>query len=488
MIGSSRTAGVAGLASSKAVVRVAALLLLLAAVCPSPSAQAAEAADASVGWRGNGTGVYPDAQPPVKWSATENILWRTPLPGKSNASPLLVGDRIFVCAEPSTLLCVSAKDGAILWSSSTTYADAAPENARQQALANQAKADSLRRKVRELETAQTEVSEALGKTPDDAALKAKLAKLEGEGKEASEALKALASYVPPKTSDDTGYASPTPASDGKQVYVAFGTGIVACYDLEGQGQWVRRFETNPDDREPGIYGVSESPLVVGGQVLVQLKKLTALDAATGRTLWQADAVCHYGSPIRLCIGDIAAVLTACGDVFRLGDGKALATKIWPSEGLPLETCCSPVVPGDTAYLVGKGGGAVRLKPSSDGRIVAEMLWEAKAIRGWCVGSPVCADGLLYALVDGRFTVLNAADGKTVYKQALFKGKCYSSVALAGPYLYASNNEGETVVIRPGREYQEVARNTLEPFTSCLVFSGTRLYVRGQTHLYCIGAE
>jgi len=81
------------------------------------------AAETSVGWRGNGTGVYPDANPPVKWSATENVLWKTPLPGKSNASPILVGDRIFICSEPSTLLCVSAKDGAILWSSSTTYAD-----------------------------------------------------------------------------------------------------------------------------------------------------------------------------------------------------------------------------------------------------------------------------------------------------------------------------------------------------------------------------
>jgi outer membrane protein assembly factor BamB len=447
------------------------------------------AAETSVGWRGNGTGVYPDANPPVKWSATENVLWKTPLPGKSNASPILVGDRIFICSEPSTLLCVSAKDGAILWSSSTTYADAAPENARQQALADQAKADSLRRKVKELETAQAEVSEALGKTPDDAALKAKLAKLEGEGKEASEALKALASYDPPKTSEDTGYATPTPTSDGKQVYVAFGTGIVACYDLEGRRRWVRRLETQPSQySEPRLYGVPESPLLAGGRLLVHLLKLTALDPATGKTLWEAEAGVHFASPVRVRVGDTEAVLTACGDVFRTGDGKALATKVWPSEGLPLETCCSPVAPGDTAYLVGKGGGAVRLKPSSDGRIVAETLWEAKAIRGWCVGSPVYADGLLYALVDGRFTVLDAADGKPVYKQALFKGKCYSSVALAGPYLYASNNEGETVVIKPGREYQEVARNTLEPFTACLVFSGTRMYVRGQTNLYCIGTR
>jgi outer membrane protein assembly factor BamB len=443
----------------------------------------------AVGWRSNGLGVYPDAQPPVKWSATENVLWKTPLPGKSNASPILVGDRIFVCAEPSTLLCVSAKDGTILWSGSTTYADAVPENARQQALADQAKADGLRRKLKELDAAQAEVSEALGKTPDDAALKVKLAKLEGEGKDASEALKALAFYVLPKTSEDTGYSTPTPTSDGKQVYAAFGTGIVACYDLEGRRRWARRLETHPSQySEPRLYGVPESPLLAGGLLLVHLLKLTALDPGTGKTVWEAEAGVHFGSPVRVRVGTIDAVLTACGDIFRVSDGRVLATKIWPSEGLPLETCCSPVASGDTVYLVGKGGGAVRLKPSNDDRLVAEKLWEAKRVRGWCVGSPVYADGLLYALVDGRFTVLDAADGKPVYKQTLLEGKCYPSMVLAGPCLYASSNEGETVVIKPGREYQEVARSTLEPFASTLVFSGKRMYVRGQTHLYCIGTK
>jgi outer membrane protein assembly factor BamB len=228
--------------------------------------------------------------------------------------------------------------------------------------------------------------------------------------------------------------------------------------------------------------------LAGNLLLVHFLKLTALAPTTGKTVWEADADVHFASPVRVRVGTIDAVLTACGDILRISDGKDLARKIWPSEGLPLETCCSPIVPGDTAYLLGKGGGAVRLRPSSDGRIAAEKLWEAKAVRGWCIGSPVYADGLLYALVDGRFTVLDAADGKPVYKQALFKGKCYPSVALAGPYLYASNNEGETVVIRPGREYQEMARNTLEPFASCLVFSGTRMYVRGQRHLYCVGSD
>jgi hypothetical protein len=48
-----------------------------------------------VGWRTDGTGRYPDAQPPTEWSAQSNVVWKTPLPKPSNATPILVGDRLF---------------------------------------------------------------------------------------------------------------------------------------------------------------------------------------------------------------------------------------------------------------------------------------------------------------------------------------------------------------------------------------------------------
>lgn len=94
------------------------------------------------------------------------MIWKTPLPKKSNASPILVGDRVFVCGEPDTLLCVSVKDGAILWSSSTTYLDVVPEAQREQARAQQAKANELPNKVKELEAARDEKSAELSKTPN----------------------------------------------------------------------------------------------------------------------------------------------------------------------------------------------------------------------------------------------------------------------------------------------------------------------------------
>src|SRR5258705_291887 len=61
-------------------------------------------AQVTIGWRTDGTGCYPKAQPPQEWSATKNLVWSTPMPGYGVSHPLLLGQYVFTCAEPATLL------------------------------------------------------------------------------------------------------------------------------------------------------------------------------------------------------------------------------------------------------------------------------------------------------------------------------------------------------------------------------------------------
>ena len=75
------------------------------------------------GFRGNGQGRFPDATPVTEWGPAKNVVWKTPMPNWSNACPALCGDRLFVCSEPTTLLCVSLADGKILWQESNNYLD-----------------------------------------------------------------------------------------------------------------------------------------------------------------------------------------------------------------------------------------------------------------------------------------------------------------------------------------------------------------------------
>jgi hypothetical protein len=116
-------------------------------------------------------------------------------------------------------------------------------------------------------------------------------------------------------------------------------------------------------------------------------------------------------------------------------------------------------------------------------------------------SPVVLDGLIYTSarkdVPGKppltmLQVMDAATGAMVYEKdmAFAAGKemePYPSVSQAGKYLFVSCESGETVVVEPGREYKEVARNKLgDNFRCCPVAQGDRLYIRGMKKLYCIG--
>jgi len=76
-----------------------------------------------VGWRTDGSGGYPAANPPTEWSKEKNIVWATEMPSWSNSTPVIVGDRIFVGSDKTDLVCVSLTDGKILWKKSNTYFD-----------------------------------------------------------------------------------------------------------------------------------------------------------------------------------------------------------------------------------------------------------------------------------------------------------------------------------------------------------------------------
>ena len=75
------------------------------------------------GWRGpRGDGTSQEKGVPVRWNGStgENIAWKTPIPGRGFASPIVWEDRIFLvsCLEDKQeriLLCLNRQDGKVLW-------------------------------------------------------------------------------------------------------------------------------------------------------------------------------------------------------------------------------------------------------------------------------------------------------------------------------------------------------------------------------------
>ena len=79
------------------------------------------------GWRGpEGTGISSEKDVPLKWSAKENVRWRSELPGPGNSSPIVWGNRVFVAQAVQkenrrTVMCFDRASGKVLWQSGVNY-------------------------------------------------------------------------------------------------------------------------------------------------------------------------------------------------------------------------------------------------------------------------------------------------------------------------------------------------------------------------------
>jgi outer membrane protein assembly factor BamB len=376
-----------------------------------------------VGWRGDGSGQYPAAKPVGQWSAKKNVLWKADV-GAGTSSPILVGSRLFVTAEPDLLICVNADTGKELWRKAHKLADF------------------------------------------PAATDAKF----------------------PVRPSEYGNANPAPVSEGRWVWAFYGTGIVACYDLDGKARWVDWF----DFKRTTEYARTASPVLAGERLLVHFGPLVCLDAASGKVLWTNDrAEASYGTPARARIGDVEVVITPAGDVVRTTDGKRLASDLGRC------TYASPVVQGGIVYFLDKSISAVKLPEKAGEAIEGKELWY-EDLSGEFYASPVVHEGRIYAVNrSAEFYVIDANSGKTRLQKTLelppagrsASPNVYPSVCLAGKHLFVGNDAGETVLLEPGDEGTAGGLNTLPAGSgSTPVFAGGRMFVRGGKVLYCVGEK
>jgi len=448
-----------------------------------PGAAIAASALDFVGWRTDGVGCYPDAAPPVDWGAPAATVWSTPMPGVSNSSPVVYGDRLFTTAEPSTLLCLGTTDGSIIWERTNNLEDL-PEAADVPDMAERhARAKELRKQINQTYGTIRKAQADLKDDPDNAELKTRiagaretLATLQAEIKPYNEAW-----YSLPDVNPTNGYASATPACDGEHVYWVLGTGMVVCYDLEGNRQWARVVA------KPTIaWGHSSSPVLSGETLIVQIKGMTGLDKRTGETLWEAAVPDAWGTAAVTQIGQTPVVISPSGSIVRVADGVVLASEVAKLE------FAGPLVDGDVVYFVQHGGKAIRLpEVVNEGGLTVETLWTTQPNKERYYASAALYDGLLYACTRYQvFSCIDATDGSIVYEQNLNlgKGEVYASITFAGGLIFAANDGGSTVIIRPGRAYEEVARQQTQSYRGSPVFIGDRVYIRGLQSMFCLGSD
>ena len=422
--------------------RLAFFAVLLAGLYFSAARGSEQDATGVWSFRNGFSGHFPNATPPLSWSSTENVAWHLALKKRANASPVIVGNKVFTLEEPSTLLCLDTSDGRILWSHTNTFSD--------------------------LLGAAVKDRPALPRTDW------------------------LGTY---------GYTTPTPVSDGKRIWCVFGHGIVVCYDLDGNRQWFAEF--NVADK---ISGVAVSPCLIDGVLIVGGKgddRLCGFDADTGKKLWHTDEGTQEGSSVPMTLNGKHYAVASAGFLLDPQTGKILQRNLlgtgFRGDGskLPVNWGPTVLIEGNVAYLhahfqPNQFNTVLRaVKLDADAR--PEQLWEfypntQSDIRGRMGNSPLLFNGLLYAIKDsGMLQVFDATTGALTYEQQLPRHS-YASLALAGPYIYALGGSIVTI-FKPGRSFEQVARfkHGFTDFIASPVFENRRLYFRDNSGLWCIEA-
>ena len=439
----------------------------------------ASLATADTGFRNDGSGCFMNTKPPLHWSVESNVVWKTPLKS-SNASPLVLGNRVFVCEEPDLLLAVDFADGHVLWAATNSYLAVTPPAEVQAEQEKQARAELLAGQVKAAEKKANEAEKATKGKPEDATLKEQAQSARQEVSKLKKELAAFHAHILPETHPVNGYSTPTPVTDGTTIGIVYGSGVVAGFTPEGQRLWGRILPVRPHN---GSWGHSASARLADGLLLVHFgNTFFAFDARTGAERWTTNAPSGFGSPVITALDGKDAISTPGGDLFAVADGRKLAS------GLPRFPWNGPVVRDNVMYKVDEGeAAAYALKPGNPGQ--ATRLWTAAVPKGRYYATAVLHEGLLYNVSQGGdLVVFDAQSGTMVYEHALQLGggaTVYPSPALAGGRIYVSGDNGVTVVVKPGRVYEELARNKLTPFRSSPTFVGDSLLIRTLSGLYRI---
>ncbi|MCS7046969.1 MAG: PQQ-binding-like beta-propeller repeat protein [Gemmataceae bacterium] len=388
-----------------------------------------------------GLGVASDKNLPTTWSDNDHLLWKTELPGPGASSPIVVGAKIFV----------------------TCYSGYG------------VKADD----------------------PGDIKnLKRHLLCLDRNGKILWN--RTVAADVPDHEYSGYqvlhGYASSTPASDGKRIFCFFGVAGVVAFDLDGKQLWRQSVGHNTHS-----WGSAASPIVVGEHVIVNASvesgALVALRTTDGRVAWTQKGVDYsWSSPLLLESQGRKEVLISLYQrvaAYAPDTGKEL----WRCTGLADYVCPSLTHVGETVFVVGgRPNTSIAIRAGGNGDLGASnLLWTVK--RGSNVSSPVYYDGHFYWASESRGTVhcVNAATGAIVYDERLEPDPdtIYASALLAdGKIYYVSRTRG-TYVIQAGTKFKQLAHNTFASDRS--VFNASpaaidgRLLLRSDRYLYCLGA-
>ena len=288
--------------------------------------------------------------------------------------------------------------------------------------------------------------------------------------------------TPPETSEDTGLAAPTAATNGELVCAIFATGNLVCLDFEGNRVWAKNLGV-PENH----YGHSSSLIIHGNKLLVQYdhfkkKSIMAFDIQTGNLLWETirKVAISWASPVIASFDGITQViLTSEPSVvsYDIESGKEL----WNVKCMSGEVGPSVGINSKYVFAVNDFAKLVAIDPGEN----ASVVWEDNEYTPE-VASPVATEELVIVLTSwGAVACYDTETGELLWDHDFDYG-FYSSPIIANNMVYMLDQAGVMHIVKIDRKFTIVNESPLGERANCTpAFSDGSIYIRSEEHLYCI---
>jgi outer membrane protein assembly factor BamB len=393
-------------------------------------------------WRGPNNDGMARGDAPLRWSDTERVAWRVPVPGRGNSSPVIWGNQIFLTTAVPAGGAAAAARGLV---------------------EHRFLVLSYDRRT---------------------------------GKQLWERVARVATPHQPHHDRYGSFASNSPITDGKHVFAFFGSRGLYAYTLDGKPVWEKDFGPL---RMYNDFGEGAWTALDGDTLLVLLDHegesfLLALDKNTGKERWRTprDGRTNWSGPyVTSHDGRKQVIISASQAVvsYDLQSGK----EIWRARGLGQNTIPAPVAANGVAIVMSGFRNpnlmAIRLGREGDLTGTDAILWQNQRGNSY-TASPVLHEGRLYMITDsGMVSCFDIATGKAYYQQVRLPRpyNFKASPVAANGKLYLSSEEGDVIVLGMGEKFEVLATNTLrdQSFIASPAIVDGEIYLRSETTLFNI---
>jgi outer membrane protein assembly factor BamB len=407
-------------------------------------------------WRGPlANGVAPHGDPPVEWSETKNVQWKTELPGRGSSTPVVWDNQVFILTAIPTGKKVAVKPDAVPPGPNAHMVDPASEAQRFTVMA----LDRETGKVLWQQTAREKVPH------------------EGFHR-------------------DHGYASGSPVTDGKSLVAYFGSNGLFCYDLSGRLLWQKGMGLQ---RTRYGYGEGTSPALHGNTVVILWDHegedfIVALDVRDGKELWRQkrDEPTGWSTPLVIEHEGRWQVVTNGMNKVRSYD-LSTGELLWECAGTTLNAIPSPVAGLGLVFVTSgfHGNALYAIRPNGRGDITGTpaVVWSKKKHTPY-VPSPLLYGSRLYvpSWNNPVLSILDAATGNVLVGAHRLEGiqGVYASPVGAAGRVYLVGRDGNAAVLRNAEKIEVLARNRLDDgFDASPAVAGKQMFLRGLRFLYCL---